>query len=154
MWPWWGEWRYLLKTLLVRLWRLVTLSSGRWCLRWWLGFYFWSWRLTRCLMRWLTWTRWPTKWQRYPMNIFLIWLAIIDTYNRVDVSDGDSCDGRWGWQYGWQCGEKCIFQPAHNEMKCDLSIKESYSKGKKEIFTNAYGQAGRDDAPPSLMVNP
>ena len=49
------------------------------------------------------------------------------------------------WLMRWQ---KCIFQPAHNGMKCVLIIKESYSKGKKESFTQAYGQAGRDDAPP------
>ena len=35
-----------------------------------------------------------------------------------------------------------------------MDIEVDNDKGKKESFTQAYGQAGRDDAPPSLMVNP
>ena len=38
------------------------------------------------------------------------------------------------------------FQPPHNEIKCVLCIKESYSKEKKvNIFTFAYGQARSGD---------
>ena len=45
--------------------------------------------------------------------------------------------------------EKGIFQPLHNYKKSVLSIKESFSMGKKpNIFTNAYGQAGGVDPPP------
>ena len=42
-------------------------------------------------------------------------------------------------------GMKNAFSAPHNEMKCVLCIKESYSKEKKvKIFTFAYGQAGSD----------
>ena len=40
--------------------------------------------------------------------------------------------------------EKCIFQHPHNEMKCVLYIKESYSN----TFTFAYSQAGVVTPPP------
>ena len=33
------------------------------------------------------------------------------------------------------------FSAPHNEIKCVLSIKESYSGKMANIFTNAYGQA-------------
>ena len=51
--------------------------------------------------------------------------------------------------------QKCIFQPPHNEMKCVLCIKESYSKGEKvKIVTFAYGQAGSGDPNPTPYGQP
>ena len=53
-----GEWRYLLKTLLMRLWRLMIhmkmMLERLWC---------WSWRLTR----------WPIRWPTWRLTSRLIW---------------------------------------------------------------------------------
>ena len=52
-------------------------------------------------------------------------------------------------------GMKMHFPAPHNEMKCILCIKDSYTKGKKvKNFTFAYGQAGSDDPPPLTVTLP